>query len=437
MKKVLLVNLLATALLLSGCNVSNENSVLTSSEEEQQSSSVLTSDSSSSSAVSSSSEEKHEPQPQPEPEPEPEPEPDDDYTVMIYLCGSDLESWSGYAYKDLKEIMAVKNMPDNVNIIFQTGGASSWSYASGISAGEIGRYEIRDQKISKLDALEDANMGASNTFRDFIKWGVSEYPAKKTGVIMWDHGGGMAGCCYDENYGNYLTPSEQDKALSEAFKDLGLTKKLEWIGYDCCLMAVQDIAENNSEYFNYFVASQETEAGDGWDYDNWVDNLFADSKISTETLLTEICRSFVADNSREATLSVLDLSKMPAYKQAWEDLTVSLNINLSSKMVTLKNTVLKTSKFADGDCELFDVVDFINYGKTDYPDQEEQWDALEDAFVDLLVSNKTTSDYKSKAHGLCFFYPSAAKYKKTVYSETATSFAEWRNICTKYGSWKR
>jgi hypothetical protein len=46
----------------------------------------------------------------------------DKVTVMLYLCGSDLESSYGCATADLNEILSA-NLGPNVNIIVETGGA--------------------------------------------------------------------------------------------------------------------------------------------------------------------------------------------------------------------------------------------------------------------------------------------------------------------------
>ena len=50
---------------------------------------------------------------------------DDQVTVMVYLCGTDLESEYGMATSDLKEMLAA-DLSDNVNVVVQTGGASKW-----------------------------------------------------------------------------------------------------------------------------------------------------------------------------------------------------------------------------------------------------------------------------------------------------------------------
>ena len=447
MKKVLLLNLIAMSTLLAACTVNNAFSHAQSSSEtpsiessslEVISSEDISSSNESSSSSSSSSEEiKHEEENLPE----------DDYTILIYMCGSDLESNyadsnKGFAYKDLAEILKVKNQPEGVNIVIETGGAKKWSPNSGVTARKIERWHVENQQMVKDAQLSNANMGLSKTFQSFLEWGLETYPAKKTGVIMWDHGGGMEGVCYDETASvpNYLTPNEMSIALSTVWKNKKLTNKLEWIGYDACLMAVQDIADMNSNYFNYFVGSQETEAGDGWDYDNWLDNLYANPLIESEELLTEICRSFVADNSSEATLSALDLSKMSEYKAAWEDLAVSLEIDSATKWNTLVNVVKSCSQYAlgyygHGECELFDVGDFITKGKAKYPSLDEKFDTLSERFEELKITNKTTSDYKNKAHGLSYFCPAYGYYSKNLYSTGQTQFLEWRNICIQYGNW--
>ena len=46
-------------------------------------------------------------------------------TIMLYLCGSDLESLYGCATDDINEILDA-NVGDNVNIVIETGGASYW-----------------------------------------------------------------------------------------------------------------------------------------------------------------------------------------------------------------------------------------------------------------------------------------------------------------------
>jgi hypothetical protein len=50
----------------------------------------------------------------------------DKVTVMVYMCGTDLESNYGMATSDLNEMAAAKIDADKVNVIVYTGGCARW-----------------------------------------------------------------------------------------------------------------------------------------------------------------------------------------------------------------------------------------------------------------------------------------------------------------------
>lgn len=381
----------------------------------------------------------------------------DDYTVMIYMCGSDLESASdgGLATDNITEMLSVKNMPDNVNIIIQTGGAKKWKTKYGISANYLQRWHIENNNLVKDSQLPRASMGLTSTFQSFMEWGLTEYPANQTGVIFWNHGGAMAGCCYDENYNDdALTNSEIHTALKNAFNNVGRTEKLSWVGYDCCLMSVADIADLNSDYFDYMVASQESEPGEGWDYDNWIDNIYANTKIETPELLTEISNTFVSKcatcyNSyggqyrgfNDATMSVLDLSKMSNFRLSWENMSSNLSkiITSSSKWSTFKTLVNKCQQFGyDSDYgytfDVFDMQDFIDLMKSNSTYSSTGITEVEKVFKELIVYNTYGKD-SADASGLCFFCAISGYSDKTTYTTSDTYFTNWRNLNISYGSW--
>ena len=49
-----------------------------------------------------------------------------DYTIMVYMIGSDLESQGGYASSDLLEMVNSGMYGQNNNLVVYTGGTSSW-----------------------------------------------------------------------------------------------------------------------------------------------------------------------------------------------------------------------------------------------------------------------------------------------------------------------
>ncbi len=398
------------------------------------------------------------------------------YTIMVYMCGADLESESGLASSDIYEMCFAENKPSNVNIIVQTGGSPKWSNGK-VNPKKTQRWHVSNGELVLDAELPKANFGTSETFESFMEWGLKKYPAKKTGVILWNHGGAMAGVCSDNNYGgDTLLCSEVTDALSEAFKNTGRKEKLEWIGYDACLMQVQDIAEANSDYFNYMVASQESEAGEGWVYHKWLSTLF--NKKTTEEVLTKVCDSFVEATKgsyNNQTLSFLDLNKMPEYKDAWETLSKKVSSTIpSSEKENFKNMMktvncygtmfysrdeiinylhlslspLSTNYFGNYGIEehdgtyidygynsfgVFDVKDFLNKLGNTYSEFDSEISSVNKAFSDLVVYNKAGAA-AGESYGLCLFFPMTSRCRvDSYYNEKQTRFDSWRDVTLSLG----
>ena len=384
----------------------------------------------------------------------------DEWTILLYLCGSSLESGSDYgglqyggaATADIQEILSVSGQPDDVNFAIQTGGASQWKSTYSISSSYNQRYHVENRQLKKdSDKVYNSykGMGQASTLQDFIEWGLEKFPAKKTGLILWNHGGGLGGVCYDENDGDdNLKNNEVVSAVSGALTTAGLDK-LEFIGYDACLMQMMEIAEFNAPYFNYQIASQESEAGSGWDYNTWVDDLYANK--STETILKAIVDGFIEDNggvdyqgetyqgeyyAADQTLSFLDLSKISAFKTAWESLATQVRSKLTStnKSNFKSNVVGQTKYFAGSDYKAyaeFDCYDFLaNLEENDTFNPGGNYISNARAALGNLVKyNIVQLKDAGDAHGLSFYFGSS--YNSSTYS----SFTNWVSLVNYVGGY--
>ena len=387
----------------------------------------------------------------------------DDQTILLYICGSDLESngqtssssAAGYASGDITEILKVSGQPDDVNIVIETGGAKCWKSTHGINKSYLERYHVANKSLVRDSQETKANMGLTSTLQSFLTWGVQTYPADRISLILWNHGGAMRGVCYDENYNSdSLTNYEVKTAVANTFTSLGrsTSDKFEWIGYDACLMQVQDIAEFNSQYFNYMIASEESEAGAGWDYDNWIDDAYAHK--TTPNILKAIVDSFISEQggtsstSNDQTLSYLDLSYMAAYKSAWETMSSTINSMISSYGKTNFQTLMKTCKCygSDSDCEgysyfgILDAKDVMNKikGTSAFSSASTQITNTLTAFTNL-VAYSSCGRGAGQSYGLCCFFPmtDGSGYTcstSSVYTSSQTNFTNWRSIVTSYGS---
>ena len=381
-------------------------------------------------------------------------------TVLIYMCGSDLESggdygieYGGLATSDIQEMVTVIGQPSDVNIVIETGGASQWESTFNISSSKLGRYHIRSNALVKDEEITYASMGLASTLKDFLVWGMTKYPADKTALIFWNHGNGMQGCCFDEKKNDdHLLNSEIQTALSGAFNELGRTDKLEWIGYDCCLMQIQDIAETNSAFANYMIASQESESGYGWDYDTWVDDLYAGK--TTEQVLTAIVDGFIQDNgganlesyeyqgetyAADQTLSWLDLSKANQYMVAWENMANQLKSKITSSNKSSWNTLVDSAKHFAGDdyaqVGIFDAKDFVNKlaANSTFNPGSTYTNAVLSAHS-ALVKYNVAQKGAGNAFGLSLFYDIEGQAgRDDCYTDDDTNFTNWKYIVDNYG----
>ena len=247
---------------------------------------------------------------------------DGTYTLMIYLCGSDLETRGGAATKNIAEMLTAQ-LPENTKVIIQTGGANKWR-DYGISAEHSNRYEISGGELVRIEQNAPVNMGLCASFSDFLLWGEENYPAEHRSVILWNHGGGsMKGVCNDEQfYNDALSLPELQSAFSQAFGFSG--RKYEFVGFDACLMATYDVACILEPYANYMIASEELEPSSGWDYKTLL------SRLGTETFYADVLNGYAEKQSSKETytLSAINLSRLDIANYLVTEIAMQINYDV-------------------------------------------------------------------------------------------------------------
>ena len=328
----------------------------------------------------------------------------DTVTIMVYMCGTDLESKNGMASADLKE-MCGANLSDKVNIIVYTGGCKSWK-TSGISNSVNQIYRVTNNGLMRLeDDMGKGTMTDPATLTEFIKYCVNNFPANRQELIMWDHGGGsISGYGYDEKnpYGSMTLDG-----INKALKNAGTT--FDFIGFDACLMATVENGLMLSDYADYMIASEETEPGVGWYYTNWLTKLSQNTSMPTIEIGKNIVDDFInvcnqKCNGQKTTLSVVDLAELettiPSEFKAFASSTKELIDNNEYKQVS--DARYQAREFAQSSkIDQIDLVDFANRLDT------KESKALSKALLGAVKYNRTSSSV-SNAYGLSIYFP----YKK-------------------------
>lgn len=334
------------------------------------------------------------------------------WTVAIYMCGSDLESKWGAATADLTELMA-HPLPSGVNVVIQTGGANEWNNLY-VDDDGMSRWHYTSDGFFLVEELPDASMGEADTLRDFLSFVEENYPAERTGVILWNHGGGtVGGVCCDERYGmNRLTLDELDSAFSAVYPPESGEPPLEFIGFDACLMATVDVAALFQDTAHYMIASEEVEPGLGWNYTGLVRALAEEPEMDGEALGRAVCDSFYAaceaeGLERDVTLSVSDLTRLTPLLTAYGELggeVLTAAVRDSGFFVELSRMARSCENYGYnsemlGYSNMVDLGDLARKSEGELPSAPAVLEALEECVV-----YQVKGEYRPDATGLSCYY---------------------------------
>ncbi len=331
---------------------------------------------------------------------------EDTVTIMVYLCGTDLESKSGMATNDLNEMLQA-DISDKVNLIVYTGGCRAWKN-NVISSSKNQIYQIKDGKFICLES--DMGSGAMvdpATLTSFIKYGAKNFPADRMNLIFWDHGGGsITGYGYDEK--NSSAGSMNLAGIDTALSNAGIY--YDFIGFDTCLMATVENGLMLEKYADYMIASEETEPGVGWYYTNWLTKLSANTSMPTVEIGKNIIDDFVdvcnqKCRGQKTTLSIVDLAELKAtVPDELTDFARSTNDLIKNDgYKKVANARRNTREFAQSSkIDQIDLIHFCeNIGNSEGSD-------LANALEGAIKYNRTSASM-TDAHGLAIYFP----YQKT------------------------
>lgn len=333
-------------------------------------------------------------------------------TVMVYMCGSDLESESAAATRVLGEMRAARYNQEAVNVVALLGGSTRWW--SGYDSNSLSIVQVDgSRKPPVVQHMKWASMGDPATLSSFLTYCHDNFPAERNILILWDHGGGpIDGVCYDriaekkERRTDTLTTPELDAGLKNSpFADRGL----DIVAFHACLMGSAEVANRIAPYARYMVASEEINYGMGYD---WLKGVEDDPDVR-ETAVRIVDASFAYNARINDTLAnvfaAVDLGGMSRLNEAMD----AFFTHLASVLDTDSFTSLSTAR---GDVEVFgasgdgtgsdlvDLGDLVAKYRFAVPDDA---DALLTALGDVVVHHQSSTE---ACTGLSVYHPYLNKY---------------------------
>ena len=349
----------------------------------------------------------------------------DEMTILLYLCGTDLESRSKMATTDLQEMLDA-TVGEKINLIVYTGGCKQWQN-NVLSSRTNQIWQVKDDGLVCLDDdVGSVSMTSPGTLSEFIRYGAKKFPANRMALIFWDHGGGsVTGFGYDEKYAS--TGSMDLAEIDRALTDGGV--KFDFVGFDACLMATAETALMLSDHADYLIASEETEPGIGWYYTDWLTKLSKNTSMPTVELGREIIDDFVETCARKCpgqatTLSIVDLAEaeatIPEALSAFSQDTCDMIRD--SQYAKVSNARSGSREF--GSSSRIDQVDLAHLARNMGSDEGK---ALAGAIEGAVKYNRTSSNM-TNAYGLSIYFP----FRKASMVDTAVNTYEQIGMDEEY-----
>jgi len=360
-----------------------------------------------------------------------------EWTIGIYMCGTDLESESGQATHNIMQMLEAE-IPENVTILLLTGGTRTWNPRGLSSNGYIEPssevtqlWKIDNEGMHLIkDTGKQLNMGDPDTLVYFLETMLAEYPAKRLMLGIWDHGSGPLGrVAVDDFTFDGLGLLELTSAFKQVFEKTGAIK-IDLLGFDACHMSSMEIAMLLSPYAHYMVASAETAPGKGWNYAYWLNKLSkVNGNMEADVLGRHIIDGYAYyENNdgdwsqvKDLTLALVDLSKMDQLAEAFSEMAFELSTKVLSNDELYAEVIRQAQevdKMAGGSPGLLDLYDFA-HSMTPY--LESATDVMAavgkppgttpEHFVGEVsggaVIYRGTGNSHNEGVGLTFFYPTS------------------------------
>ena len=252
-----------------------------------------------------------------------------DWTFLVYLDADIDKSGTEECAIEIFSKLASVDSSSWVNVVVQMdripghdSGHGDWT--------DCKRFNVtKDMTPTPENAaknLSEVNMGDPDTLKDFVNWTIHYYPANYYLLVLWDHGAGCMGLCFDSTTPppiDFLSLPELSQALS------GLPAIMDIVLIDACSMSMTEIAYQIKDHANVLVGPE----GIGYapaPYDDYLSSLTTDSSMLPNAFACKVVTDYIGwcnspiVNVPNATMSATDLTKITSLTAAIDDFALKL-----------------------------------------------------------------------------------------------------------------
>lgn len=290
-----------------------------------------------------------------------------------------------------------------------------------------------------LQDVGDLNTGDPQVLADFIAQGITSYPAEHYAVILSDHGASWPGVGGDESSDHDSLSLEEIRAGIAGGLETAGVAQLDLLGFDACLMATYEVASALAPLTQRMIASEELEPGHGWDYRS-LGVLVTGEPVDVDTLGNAILDGYAAqakaeDTASNITLSLLDMTKMPAMEEAVAGFAAAISERADTIGSVLGGTRATTIGFGSSpdpteDTQMTDIGQLVSKIGVESLDLSDPADAVLRALGDVVLRT-VEGPAMLDSTGLSVYFPPTENLLNADYA-TAVGDSPWLKMLNDY-----
>jgi len=343
-----------------------------------------------------------------------------EWTVLLYMAGdNNLSEECVYALNEIKE-----GLTDNprLSVLAQFD-------PSGLRA-TTKRFELGPIATSTLDEdvrwqARETDTGEPNNLLEFIRWGISTYPAKHYMVVLVGHGTGTDDdFLRDENPPNSLSVLE----FSEVFSKLrGDGHTIDVLGMDTCLMSMAEVCyEMLRNRVTYMVGSEGFAPNTGWPYRAILSQLSRDisrdgsgAPVEPRALAVQIVDHYqefyrpYINGGISVDQSALEVARIEDVQQAMFSLVGALNDEFENRQLEYFSEKQNALILAHWEAQSYngevftDLYDFCERLQLRYPNADvvEHCERVKEAIRAVVVKSNVAGAAFQFSFGLSIYFP--------------------------------
>ena len=343
-----------------------------------------------------------------------------EWTVLLYMAGdNNLSEECVYALNEIKE-----GLSDNprLSVLAQFDPSGLRATTKRFELGPIGKSSL-DEDV-RWQARE-TDTGEPNNLLEFIRWGISTYPAQHYMVVLVGHGTGTDDdFLRDENPPNSLSVLEFSEVFSKLRAD-GHT--IDVLGMDTCLMSMAEVCyEMLRNRVLYMVGSEGFAPNTGWPYRAILSQLSesisrdgSGAPVDPRTLAVQIVDHYkdfykpYINGGISVDQSALEVAKIEDVQQSMFSLVKILNEEFENRQLEYFSPKQNALILAHWEAQSYngevfvDLYDFCERLQLRYPyeDVKEHCERVKEAIRGVVVKSNVAGAAFQFSFGLSIYFP--------------------------------